>query len=168
MKIPALMSCFVLLGATIALPTTAQVGTWRTNSGADAGPLTQLDLPDAMGKRRLVLIAFEYARRCDPIFSFAEFTGSRLGAPKSQSRLSGTKIGVVFNGNFYTWHSVKTVYENGYEAGFGMPNDLVMEMLIKVNSLEYVTPSGERIPLSTNNFDRAFRTAIDQCRSRVK
>jgi hypothetical protein len=168
MKTRALASCAVLAAAMIANLAMAQGGPWQVNRSADAGPLAQLDLPNAAGKRRAVLIAFEYARRCDPIFSFAEFAGSRPGTPKSQSRLNGTKIGVILNGDFYTWHAAQTIYDNGYEAGFGMPNDLVMEMLLKVNSLEYVTPSGERIPLSTSNFARAFREAIDHCRSRVK
>lgn len=168
MKTRKLASWAVLAAALSANLATAQVGAWRLNRDATAGPLAQIDLPGAAGKSRVALIVFEYARRCDPIFSFGEFAGSRPGTPKSQSRLNDSKIGVVLNGRFYTWHAAQTIYDNGYEAGFGMPNDLVMEMLLKVTSLEYVTPSGERIALATTNLDRTFREALDHCRNRVK
>lgn len=155
----------VTVGSSLAA---AQSGNWRVDASATDGPLAQLNLPDSRGKKRAVLIAFEYARRCDPIFSFAELVGSRPGVLKSQSVLTGSKIGVVLNGAFYTWHAAQTIYDNGYEAGFGLPNDLVLKMLLKIDTLEYVTPSGERVPLSTRNFDTAFREAFDICRKRVR
>lgn len=146
----------------------AQSGSWRVNAGADAGPLAQVDLPWVEGRRRVALIAFEYARRCDPIFSFGEFSGRKPGSPITQSRLGGSKIGVIVNGDFYTWHAGQTIYDNGYEAGFGVPNDLVEQLLGRVNTLVYVTPSGERVPLPTANFIEAFREAVEVCRRKVK
>ena len=152
------------VGSSIA---TAQSGVWRVNPTATVGPIAQLDLADARGKRRGVLIAFEYARRCYPVFSFIELVGSRPGTPMSKSVLTGSKIGILLNGTFYTWHAAQIFYDNGYEAGFGMPNDLVLKMLLKIDTLEYVTPTGERIPLSTRNFDTALREAFDVCKKRV-
>lgn len=155
----------LIVGSSLAA---AQSGNWRVDASAADGPLAQLDLPNARGKHRAVFVAFEYVRRCDPVFSFVELVGSRLGAPKSQSLLIGSKIGVLLNGAFYTWHAAQTIYDNGYEAGFGLPKDLVMKMLLKLDTLEYVTPNGERVLLSTRNFDTAFRQAFDICRKRVR
>lgn len=161
------LALYVAFTAFLATPAMAQGDSWWVNRSANTGPLAQLDLPNSGGKKQVVFIAFEYARRCDPIFSFAEFSGMQLGAPKSQSRLNGSKIGVILNESFYTWHAAQTNYDNGYEAGFGIPNDLAKKLLSNVNSLEYVKPSGQRVPLSTSNFDNAFREAFEQCKVHV-
>ena len=128
----------------------------------------QTDLPDAKGKRRIVFVAVEYARQCDPIFSYTEITGNGLGTPMSQALLRDTRIGVVLNGKFYTWHAAKTTYSNGYEAGFGVPNELLLQLLTNVDSLAYVTPPGEAIPLPTTNFQQTLQAAINVCRKRAK
>lgn len=146
----------------------AQSGSWQVNAKATAGPLAQVDLPWAEGRRRAAFIVFEYDRRCDPIFSFAEISGRELGSPITQSRLGGSKIGIVVNGTFYTWHAAQTIYDNGYEAGFGVPNDLVQKLLHRVSTLVYVTPSGARVPLPTANFTEAFREAAEVCGKRLK
>ncbi len=126
--------------AAIALACTTSVhaqAPWRVDSRGASGPVAQVALPDAGIKRRTAFIVFEYARQCDPIFSFAEITGSR---PK---------------------------YDNGYEAGFGVTNDLLLQFLVNLDSLEYVTPSGERVRLPTTGFRESVQSAIDYCRKRV-
>lgn len=110
---------------------------------------------------------FEYARRCDPIFSFAEIAGGRLGRALSQSVLRDSSIGIILNGEFYTWHAAITHYENGYEAGFGVTNDLLLQLLVNLDSLEYVTPSGDRFRLPKTGFRESVLSAIDYCRKRV-
>lgn len=141
---------------------------WRLDTKGASGPLVQTDLADAKGKRRTVFVAVEYARQCDPIFSYTEITGNELGSPTSQALLKDSKIGVVLNGKFYTWHAARTNYVNGYEAGFGVPNELVLQLLTNVDSLAYVTPPGEAITLPTSNFQQALQSAINFCRKRVK
>jgi hypothetical protein len=130
--------------------------------------MAQIALPDAGGKRRTSFIVFEYARRCDPIFSFAEITGSRLGKPIGQSVLNGAKIGVVVNGKFHTWHAAMTSYNNGYEAGFGITNELFEVLTGRVESLVYVKPDGERVPLPSGGFTQAVLTAFDTCAQRFR
>ena len=141
---------------------------WQTDTRSAAGPVAQVALPDAANKRRTAFIAFEFARSCDPIFSFAEITGSRLGTPLSQSVLKDSKIGVILNGKFHTWHAAMTKYDNGYEAGFGVTNELLVQFLVNLDSLAYVTPVGERVPLPTTGFRQAVQSAIDVCRKRGK
>jgi hypothetical protein len=141
-------------------------GSWRVETFGSSGPLIRFDLPNARGKTRTVYVVFEYERRCDPLFLYGEFAGSRLGRPTSQSVLKNSSIGVVLNGYFYTWHAARTAYDNGYEAGFGITNDLVSQLLGDVRSLAYVTPTGETIPLPTTNFRSGFLSALEFCRSR--
>jgi hypothetical protein len=87
-------------------------GTWKLDTRGETGPIAQVALADSGAKRRTSFITFEYARKCDPIFSFAEITGSRLGTAVGQSVLNGTKIGIVVNGKFHTWNAAMTKYDN--------------------------------------------------------
>jgi hypothetical protein len=142
--------------------------TWRLDTRGETGPIAQVALADSGTKRRTSFIVFEYARKCDPIFSFGEITGSSLGKPLGQAVLSGTKIGVVVNGKFYTWHSAMAKYANGYEAGFGVTNDLFGVLTGKVDTLFYVTPEGERVAMPTNGFRQAVQSAFDTCAKRFR
>ena len=56
----------------------------------------------------------------------------------------------------------------GWMLDSPVPNDLVQQLLSRVNTLAYVTPSGERVPLPTANFSEAFREAADICRKKVR
>lgn len=167
MNRPCVQAIAGLLAVSLALSASAQ-GTWRLDARSATGPIAQVALPDSAGKSRSSFIAFEYARKCDPILSFAEITGSRLGTAISQSVLTGTKIGVVVNGDFHTWHAATTKYDNGYEAGFGVTNELFDVLTGKVDSLAYVTPDGERVPMPTGGFRQAVQSAFDTCAKRFK
>lgn len=141
---------------------------WRVDTRGTTGPIAQAALADSDAKRRTSFIVFEYARRCDPIFSFAEINGSRLGSPIAQSALTGTKIGVFVNGKFHTWNAAMTKYDNGYEAGFGVTNELFDLLVGKVDSLVFVKPDGERVPMPTNGFRQSVQSAFDICARRFK
>jgi hypothetical protein len=143
-------------------------GAWRLDTRGATGPIAQVALADSGAKHRSSFIAFEYARKCDPIFSFAEITGSRLGTAVGQSGLNGTKIGVIVNGKFHTWNAAMTKYDNGYEAGFGITNELFDQLTGKVDSLVYVTPDGERVPMPTGGFRQAVQSAFDTCTKRFR
>lgn len=160
-------SVLAIVGLASAAESVKAQPSWRTDTSAISGPIAQVVLPDSGIKRRTSFIAFEYARRCDPIFSFVEATGNRLGKPVEQSVLKDSKIGIFLNGNFHTWHAAITKYDNGYEAGFGVTNKLFSQLLENLDSIEYVTPVGERIPLPTTGFQKSIRLAIDACRKRV-
>ena len=156
-----------VLTLTAAVGANAQ-GSWKLDTRGATGPIAQVALPDAGVKRRSSFVAFEYARRCDPMFSFAEITGSRLGTPVGQSVLNGSKIGVVVNGKFHTWHAAKTKYDNGYEAAFGITNELFDLLTGKVDSLVFVTPDGERVQMPVAGFRQAVQSAFDTCAKRFK
>lgn len=168
MKSLATIATFLIITLVASDTCADPSGAWRLDTTGAAGPVAQVALPDVKGKRRTAFVAVEYARTCDPIFSFIEITGRTLGAPVSQSVLKDSKIGIVLNGEFYTWHAARTNYANGYEAGFGIPNDLALQLLTNVDSLEFVTPSGEKIRLPSENFSKVFQSAIEFCRKRVK
>lgn len=143
-------------------------GTWKLDTRAETGPIAQIALPDSGAKRRSSFIAFEYARRCDPIFSFVEINGSRLGTAIGQSVLSGSKIGVVLNGKYHTWNAAMTKYDNGYEFGFGVTNELFDLLTGQVDTLVYVTADGERVPMPTGGFRQAVQSAFDTCAKRFR
>ena len=155
------------VAVVIALGAHAQ-GTWKLDTRGATGPIAQVALPDSGTKRRSSFIAFEYERKCDPIFSFAEITGSRLGTAVGQSVLKGSKIGVAVNGKFHTWNAAMTKYDNGYEAGFGITNELFDLLTGKVDSLVYITPDGERVPMPTGGFRQAVQSAFDICAKRFR
>ncbi len=143
-------------------------GTWRIDTRSATGAIAQISLPNEDGKRRVSFIAFEYARRCDPIFSFAEIAGSGFGKPINQSILNDTKIGTVVNGKFYTWNAAITSYDNGYEAGFGITNELFKVLTGRIESLIYIKPNGERVPLPSGGFSQAVQVAFDTCAKRFR
>ena len=160
--IPATFAIIVL-----STPARAQ-GSWKLDARGETGPVAQVALADSGTKRRTSFVAFEYARKCDPIFSFAEITGSRLGKPLGLTALSGTKIGVIVNGKFHTWNAAMTKYDNGYEAGFGITNDFFDVLTGKVESLFYVTPDGERVAMPISGFRQAIQSAFDACAKRFR
>lgn len=141
---------------------------WKLDTRGTTGPIAQVALTDSGRKHRTSFIVFEYARRCDPIFSFVEITGDRLGKPVSQSVLYDSEIGVVVNGEFHTWHAARTEYDNGYEAGFGITDELFTVLTGKVDSLVYVTPGGERVRIPTTGLRQAIQSAFDRCAKRFR
>jgi len=161
---PLVVAFFLLIA--IMDPAKAQY-IWRMDARSPAGPIAQVALPDSGTKHRTSFLAFEYARNCDPIFSIVEISGPRLGTPLGQSVLKNSKIGVLLNGKSYSWHAAITNYDNGYEAGFGVTNELFLQLLVNLDSLVYVTPSGERISLPLTGFRQAVQSALDVCRKRV-
>ena len=160
----SLLLLLALLGPAVAQPS----GPWLVRANGAAGPVAQVALPDSHGKKRSAFIALEYARQCDPLFSFIEISGDRLGTTISQEVLTGSKIGVLLNGKFYTWHAAKTTYSNGFEAALGIPNELALQLLVNVDTLTFVTPDGERIPLPIGNFSQSFQSAAEACRMRLR
>jgi hypothetical protein len=159
----------IAVSALVAVAFNAEAqATWKLDTRGTTGPIAQVALADSGAKRRTGFIAFEYSRKCDPIFSFAEIIGARLGSPIGQSTLSGTKIGVVVNGIFHTSHAAMTKYDNGYEAGFGITNELFEVLTGKVELLAFVTPEGERVPMPTTGFRQAIQSAFATCAKRFK
>jgi hypothetical protein len=157
---------FVILAET-CVPVSAQAS-WRIETGSETGSLAQVDLPGSGSKRRTSLLVFEYARRCDPLFSFVEINGLHFGSAVGQSVLKDSQIGIVINGEFHTWHAAITNYDNGYEAAVGITNELFAQLLLNIKSLEYVTPMGERVPLPTDGFREAVTAAANACSMRVR
>lgn len=158
-----------ILSALLTAPAFAQPpGPWQVHTNGAAGPVAQVALPDARGKKRTALVVLEYARQCDPLFSFIEISGDRLGNPISQDVLTGSKIGIQLNGKVYTSHAAKTTYSNGFEAAMSIPNDLALQLLVNVDTLAFVAPDGERMPLPISNFSQSFQATVAACRKRAR
>ncbi len=133
---------------------------WQVDIRSPAGPVAGVPLPSAGGKQRIAIVAFEYERRCDPVFSIIEMTGPKLGQPLAQTVLAGSKIGIVLNGKFHTWHAATRKYANGYEAGFGVTNDVFAKLTGDVGSLTFVAPEGDHYPLPIAGLRQSLQGAV--------
>lgn len=153
--------------ALLSVPVFGQL-VWTSNFQAVAGPVVQVAVPSSANKRRIVFVVFEYARQCDPIFSFLEISGEKLGKPVKQSVIHESKIGVVVNGQVHTGHAAQTQYDNGFEAGFGITSELFDLLTGKLDSLAYITPGGERVFLPTIGFKPAIASALEVCAKRFR
>lgn len=144
--------------------------TWVADSRSSAGPVARVELPLESGKSRLAMIAFEYARKCDPLFTYVEMRGRKFGTPEKQSKLPPSSIGGSINGKRYSGSSAAaaTIYSNGIEVGFGMPDDMAMSLAFDaINSISFTTPAGKEIPLPIAGLKKAVETALDICTQKV-
>jgi len=165
------LNCIVSWSLAVALlPLSSQIVIaqveWRLDARSNTGPTAQVALSANGERRRTAFVAFEYARRCDPLFAFIEATGTQLGTPIEQSVLKGSKIGIVLNGKFHTWHAATTRYSNGYEAAFAVTNDLFELLVGDVRTLVFITPSGEHVPVPTGGIQNALKGALGVCAKR--
>ncbi len=141
---------------------------WRVDKKAAMGPVAVFDLPSEGGKNRVAMFAYEYLRRCEPLFTYAEIRGRSFGAGEKQMALpSGRAFGNV-NGTRYTGPGAVSVYANAVEVGFGMPNDMALAVTFgKVTSLSFVTPSGKEVPIPTRGLVEAAGAAFEACAKKV-
>lgn len=160
----------LLLFLTLSSSAAMAQQTWSADARSSAGPVARVELPSEGGKSRLAMIAFEYARKCDPLFTYVEMQGKRFGAPEKQSRLPPSSIGGTINGKRYSGSSAAaiTLYSNGVEVGFGMPSDMAMTLAFDaVSSISFITPTGKEIPLPIAGLKKSIESALDTCTSKV-
>lgn len=156
----------LLLFLTLVSASAMAQQTWVADVSSNSGPVAIVELPSKGGKTRLAMIAFEYARQCDPLFAYTEMQGRKLGDPEKQSRLPPSRIGGAINGKYYSGSAVAaaTIYSNGIEVAFGMPNDMAMSLAFDtVKSISFTTPVGKEIPLPTAGLKKAVESALDIC-----
>lgn len=153
-----------LVWAAVALPSMSQTA-WQTETRGVAGPVAVVRIPGG-AKTRVSMLAFEYVRKCDPIFSYAEFDGNRFGTPIAQERLDSA--GAIVNGKRFNGPAAKTTYTNGYEVGFAAPNDMAMTVVFEdVRSLSFLLPSGGEVAVPTMGLKKAVDAALEHCTNRV-
>ncbi|WKL16539.1 hypothetical protein QYQ99_03010 [Comamonas testosteroni] len=160
----------LVLAATVLIATVGAhaQSSWRMDKKGAAGPVAVLDLPAEGGNNRVAMLAYEYARRCSPLFTYAEIKGRQFGAGEKQMALpSGRAFGSV-NGNRYTGPGAVSVYANAVEVGFGMPQDMAQIVTFgKVTSLSFVTPAGKEVSIPTRGLSEAAGAAFEACAQRV-
>lgn len=158
---------FAATAMTAAIGAHAQ-NAWRMDKKGAAGPVAVVDLPTEGGNTRVAMLAYEYKRRCEPLFTYAEIKGRKFGAGEKQMALpSGHAFGNV-NGTRYTGPGAISVYANAVEVGFGMPNDMTLAVTFgKVTSLSFVTPSGKEVLIPTRGLAEAAGAAFEACAQKV-
>ena len=139
---------------------------WQADSSGYAGPVARVGLPSEGATSRLVLIAFEYATQCNPLFTYVEIQGQRFGVVEKQSPLPPSSIGGAINDKRYSGNSAAavTLYSNGFEVGFAMPDEMAMALTSDpITSISFTTPAGKEIPLPTAGLSKAAAAAQDAC-----
>lgn len=143
--------------------------TWQADLSSYVGPVARVGLPSEAATSRLVLIAFEYATQCNPLFTYVELQGPKFGVAEKQSSLPPSSIGGAINGKRYAGNSAAmTLYSNGIEVGFAMPDEMAMALASDpITSISFTTPAGKEIPLPTTGLSKAAAQALDACTKKV-
>ncbi len=167
-RLGMLLTLCILFWAT--QPANAAQANWNLVTYGAAGPIVIVRVASSGNVNMGVLVSFEYERKCDPIFSYMEFTspiGAPLGTPINKYRVDNSSIGVVHNGHFYTWYAAKIEYPHGFEVGFGITRELWNALLGPTNSLVYVREDGVQLQLPTYGLQDKLNQALNYCSSRV-
>ena len=146
-------------------------GAWVANLSSQQGPVAMVELPAPRGETRLAIFAFEYSRKCDPLFTYAVVRGRKFGTPEKQSLLPQSNIGGTINRKRYSGNNaaVVTTYSNGFEVGFGMPDEMAMAIAFdKVGSVSFITPKGDEVLLPIDGLRTAVDKAIEACVSKIQ
>lgn len=160
-----LTRCLILAGVFSSCLAQAA---WLFDSRSPAGPVAMVQLSPLPGRDRIVMIAFEISRKCDPIFSYVEMKGRKFGTPEKQIRLPANTLGARVNGKHYTGNAASTLYSNGFELGFGMPNDMALLIAFgDVRSLSFIPPNGQEIVIPTTGLRAAVDAAMNACVDRI-
>ncbi|EHN65081.1 MULTISPECIES: hypothetical protein [Comamonas] len=143
--------------------------TWQADLSSYVGPVARVGLPSEGATSRLVLIAFEYATQCNPLFTYVELQGPKFGVAEKQSSLPPSSIGGAINDKRYSGNSAAmTLYSNGIEVGFAMPDEMAMTLASDpITSISFTTPTGKEIPLPTAGLSNAAAKALDACTKKV-
>jgi hypothetical protein len=148
----------------------AAQGNWNLVTKGASGPQVFVHVASSGNVNMLVLVAFEYERQCDAIFSYMEFAspiGAPLGAAIRKYRIDNSNLGVVHNGYFYTWHAAKVEYPHGFEVGFGITRELWQALTGSTTSLAYVREDGAQFNLPISGLREKLLQGLNYCRSRI-
>lgn len=146
-------------------------GAWVANLSSQQGPVAMVELPAPRGEARLAMFVFEYSRKCDPLFTYSVIRGRKFGTPEKQSLLPKSNIGGTINRKLYSGNNsaAATLYSNGFEVGFGMPDEMAMAIAFdKVSSVSFITPKGDEVILPIEGLRAAVDKAIEACVSKVQ
>jgi hypothetical protein len=153
-----------------AQPANAAQANWNLVTSGPAGPIVFVHVATSGNVNMGVLVSFEYERKCDPIFSYMEFSspiGAPLGTPNNKYRLDNSSIGAIHNGYFYTWYAAKIHYPQGFEVGFGVTSELWNALMGPTTSLSYVREDGVQFQLPVYGLKEKLLQALNYCSSRV-
>jgi hypothetical protein len=167
-KVGLILAMSVLFWAT--QPINAAQANWTLVTSGPAGPIVFVHVGSSENVNMMVLVAFEYERKCEALFGYMEFSspiGAPLGAPTNKYRLDNSNIGAIHNGDFYTWHAAKIHYPQGFEVAFGVTSELWKALLGPTTSLSYVREDRVQLQLPVYGLQEKLLQAANYCRSRI-
>lgn len=140
-------------------------GEWHVESNR-TGPIARVF---GTGYERLeFLVAFEYVKGCEPIFSAVRFK-----SPTLRNRSLGTLLTIqafppnlVFvsvNDRRHTWHGATAFYANGSETGVGITQDLWTSLMSSPRSVAFTEQNGKTYTVPTKNISVALQDGLRLC-----
>jgi hypothetical protein len=142
-----------------------QTGTWYVDNSSSTGTIARVEI----SSRTTFIIVFEYARRCEPIFSMiaVRVNGRGMGSLLDQKALKSGSINLKVDGSAYTWHGALAVYQRADEFAIGVTNKLYRKLINNVRSLRFIKPNGSNYDVPTKGLSQAVITATNACITRL-
>jgi hypothetical protein len=140
---------------------------WRVDQSNAIGPIARVDLATRGNSKQSILVAFEYARRCDPIISkFTVWSGSEAGGLVSRQAVPLGKIHLIINGARYSWHGAEVKYKNGREIGIGLTNEVFSEIESgRVARMQFEDLENTVTVVPVNGMGVAVKRAFELCKN---
>jgi hypothetical protein len=140
---------------------------WRVDQSNAIGPIARVDLVTRDNSKQAMLVAFEYARRCDPIISkFTVWSGSQAEGLVSLQAVPPGKIHLIINGARYSWHGAEAKYKNAREIGVGLTNEVFAEIESgRVARLQFEDVNNIVTVVPVNGMGVAVKRALELCKS---
>lgn len=114
------------------------------------------------------LVAFEYVKGCEPIFSAVQFKSltlrnRSLGTPLTIQAFPPNLGFVSVNDRRYTWHGATAFYANGSETGVGITQDLWTSLMSSPRSVAFTEQNGKTYTVPTKNISIALQDGLRLC-----
>lgn len=114
------------------------------------------------------LVAFEYVKGCEPIFSMVQFKSltlrnRSLGTLLTIQAFPPNSVFVSVNDRRHTWHGATAFYANGSETGIGITRDLWTSLMSSPRSVAFTEQNGKTYTVPTKNISGALRDGLRLC-----
>jgi hypothetical protein len=140
---------------------------WYVDTTNRTGTMVRLDQGGGSRNTQSFMVVFEYAKRCDPVFSMVRFRGSSLGSLVRHDIISPNQIRLTVDGNSHSWHGVRLEYSMATELAMGITREAWESLSRNPRSISFFDGSvNHAVP--TTGFSGALRRALDSCLQRLK
>ncbi len=154
------LSALIVISATYSHARTA--GLWYVETTNKTGILARVHSGNMFAQREF-LVAFEYERRCDPIFSSLYVDGQVLGEAQNARTFPPNEVFVVIDRVQHTWHSVIVEYTSGREIGVGVTQSAWEALLASPKSVQFIENDGTIFDVPVIGLSSALQRGAELC-----